>query len=95
MVLSHDFARGKSEKVFIGNNCMIGVNAIILPGVVIGDHVVIGSGSVVTKDIESNSLVVGNPGKVVKKIITGPYGRISSEEFAKAQTFMDQTVRSA
>lgn len=80
MVLSHDYSRGKSAKVSIGRNCMIGANAIILPGVVIGDYVVVGSGAVVTKDISSNSIAVGNPAKVVKKVVTGPYGRIISED---------------
>lgn len=78
-VLSHDYSRSKSTKVTIGSNCLIGVNAIVLPGVSIGDEVVIGSGSVVTKDIETNCIAVGNPATVVRKIRTGPYGRIISE----------------
>ena len=41
---------------------------MVLPGVTIGDNVTIGAGSVVNKDIESNSIVVGNPCKVIKKI---------------------------
>ena len=40
----------------------------ILPGVTIGDNVTIGAGSVVTKDIPSNSIAVGNPCKVIKKL---------------------------
>ena len=39
-----------------------------LPGVAIGDNVTIGAGSVVTKDIPSNSIAVGNPCKVIKKL---------------------------
>jgi acetyltransferase-like isoleucine patch superfamily enzyme len=38
----------------------------ILPGVRIGDGCVIGAGSVVTKDIDRNSVVVGNPGRVIR-----------------------------
>ena len=43
-------------------------NVIVLPGVNIGDNVVIGAGSVVNKDIPSNSMAVGIPCKVIKKI---------------------------
>lgn len=51
---------------YIGKNCFIGVGATILPGVHIGDEVIIGASSVVTKDIPSNSVAVGNPAKVIK-----------------------------
>ncbi len=54
--------------VHIGKNCWIGAGAIILPGISIGDHVVIGAGSVVTKDIPSNVVAVGNPCKVLREI---------------------------
>ena len=54
--------------ITIGNNCWIGANAIILPGVEItGEYVIIGAGAVVTKSItESNVLVAGNPANIVK-----------------------------
>ncbi len=52
--------------VIIGNDVWIGANAIILPGVKIGDGAVIGGGSVVTKDIPSNAVAVGNPAKIIK-----------------------------
>ncbi len=52
----------------IGNNVWIGGGVIVNPGVTIGDNVVIGSGSVVTKDIPSNSIAVGNPCKVIREI---------------------------
>ena len=48
------------------NNVFIGCNSIIMGGVRIGNNVVIGAGSVVTKDIPDNSVVVGNPAKVIK-----------------------------
>lgn len=50
----------------IGKKCFIGVGSMILPGVTIGDEVIIGAYSVVTKDIPSNSVAVGNPAKVIK-----------------------------
>jgi acetyltransferase-like isoleucine patch superfamily enzyme len=46
----------------------VGVNVTIVPMVTIGEHSVIGSGAVVTKDIPPYSLVVGNPGRVVKQV---------------------------
>lgn len=54
--------------ITIGNNTWIGGGVIVNPGINIGDNVVIGSGSVVTKDIPSNSLAVGNPCKVIREI---------------------------
>ena len=54
--------------VEIGNNVWIAGSVTILPNVKIGDGCVIGAGSVVTKDIEPNSLAVGNPAKVIRKI---------------------------
>ena len=57
-----------AKPVSIGNDCWIGGNAIIFSGVTIGDGCTIGAGSVVTKDIPANSLAVGNPAKVIKKL---------------------------
>lgn len=50
----------------IGNNVDIGANVVILGKVIVGDNVVIGAGSVVVKDVPSNSVVVGNPAKVIR-----------------------------
>lgn len=55
------------SKVEIGNDVWIGAGAIILPGVTIGDHSVVGAGSVVTRDVEKASIVVGSPARLVKK----------------------------
>lgn len=54
--------------VTIGNNVWIGGHVAILPGVTIGDNTVIGAGSIVTKDIPSNVLAVGNPCRVIRVI---------------------------
>lgn len=57
-----------TKPVSIGDDCWIGGNAIILPGITIGNGVVIGAGAVVTKDIPDNVMAVGNPAKVVRKL---------------------------
>ena len=57
-----------AEPVTIGDNVWIGGSTTILPGVTIGDNVTIGAGSVVTKDIPSDVVAVGNPCKVIKKL---------------------------
>lgn len=54
--------------VHIGKNCWVGAGAIIMPGITIGDHVVIGAGSVVTKDIPSNVVAVGNPCRIMREV---------------------------
>lgn len=57
-----------AKPIEVGNNVWIGGNVVVLPGVKIGDNSVIGAGSIVTKDIPANSVAVGNPCKVIKKI---------------------------
>lgn len=57
-----------AKPVNIGNDCWIGAHVIILPGVTIGDRCTIGAGSVVVKDIPADSIAVGNPAKVIKKL---------------------------
>ena len=54
--------------VRIGNNCWLGAGVLVMPGVTIGDDSVIGAGSVVTKDIPSGVVAVGNPCRVLREI---------------------------
>lgn len=51
--------------ITIKNNVFIGMNAMILPGVTIGNNVIIGAGSIVTKSIPDNSIVGGNPARII------------------------------
>lgn len=74
-VLSHDFVNRQHKHVYIGKNCFIGFGAIILPGVKLGDSVIVTGNSVVGRDVPSNSVVMGNPARIVEmNIVTGPWG---------------------
>ena len=53
--------------IIIEDGCHIGVGSIILSGVTIGKGSIIGAGTIVRESVEPYSLVLGNPGKVVKK----------------------------
>lgn len=53
--------------IVIGKGCWCAYNVTVLPGVTIGDNVSIGACSVVTKDIDSNSIAVGSPARVKRK----------------------------
>ena len=56
-------------ETFVKKGASIGSNATILCGVTIGENALVGAGSVVVKDVPANSVVVGNPARIVKKII--------------------------
>lgn len=73
VILAHDASTKmylgytKVGRVKIGNNVFAGYNSVILPGVKIGNDVIIGAGCVVAKDIPDDSVVVGNPAKIIAK----------------------------
>lgn len=63
------------DEVFIGSNCKIYNNVVILPGTKLGNHCIVGANSVVRKaEYPDYSIIVGNPAKIVKK-----YNFISSK----------------
>ncbi len=57
-----------TDPVTIKDNVWVGASVTICPGVTIGENSVIGAGSVVTKDIPANSVAVGNPCRVIRRI---------------------------
>lgn len=52
----------------IGTDVTVGANVVIIGDIIVGDNVIIGAGSVVVKDVPSNSVVAGNPARVIKKL---------------------------
>ena len=81
IVFTHDYSRAIRVDTHIGEKCFIGANVIVMAGINIGNEVIVGSGSVVTKDIQSNCIVVGNPARIIKENIkTKKYGQLVKEQ---------------
>lgn len=75
------------KPVHIGKNAWVGAGATILPGVTIGDNAVVGAASVVTKDVPSNTIVAGNPAKVIKPI-DGKEDKVRTSEQVEIDSFL-------
>ena len=56
------------KPVLLKRNCWIGAGATILPGITVGENAVVAAGAVVTKDVEDNTVVGGNPAKIIKRL---------------------------
>lgn len=63
----------------IGNNVSMGCNVTIIGGVTIGDNVVVGANTLITKDVPSNCVVVGNPARILCEIDSDSYNRYFSK----------------
>jgi exopolysaccharide acyltransferase PssR len=85
VILAHDMSRLLMLDTYIGRNCFIGAYSIIMPGVRIGDECVVGSGSVVTADVPSNSVVAGNPAKIIHSGIRTIKWGIREDAYVKAK----------
>lgn len=55
-----------TKPITLGDNCYLGNDVTLMPGVTIGNNCIVGTGSIVTKDIPDNSVAVGIPAKVIK-----------------------------
>jgi len=66
------FTLDEAAPVTIGNNVWIGGGAIIMRGVTIGENSVIAAGSIVTRDVPPNTLVGGNPARILRDIADDP-----------------------
>lgn len=71
-----------AKPITVEDNVWIGGSATILGGVTIGKNAIVGAGAVVTKDVEPNTIVVGNPARVLRKI-TVEDSKKYQEELAK------------
>lgn len=88
LVLDEDGQRFQHyAPISIGSDVFIGVNSVVLPGVTIGSRVVVGAGSVVTRDVPDDSVVLGNPARVV-----GTFGNFSDR--VRKMYVCDTEVRS-
>lgn len=70
---NHNFTdlskHGKCLPITLGEKCWIGMNSVILPGVVLGNQTIVGAGSIVTKSFLSGKCVIaGNPAKLIRNI---------------------------
>lgn len=67
--LNHQiYAPGTTAPIILGDNVWIGDGALVTKGVSIGDNSIVGAKAVVTKDVPANSVVAGNPARVVKQL---------------------------
>ena len=67
-VLDYDI-HDKVDPIVIGDDCWIGANAVVLPGVILGTHIIVAAGVVVTKScLENDVVLAGVPARIVKKL---------------------------
>lgn len=76
IVLAHDHCRGIKADTYIGDNSVIGINSIIMPGVTIGEQCIVGGGAIVTKNVPPNCIVAGNPARIIRTGIKVKNGKI-------------------
>ncbi len=66
--------------IAIGKNVWIGAGAIVLDGITIGDNAIVGAGAVVTRDVEPNAIVVGNPARKLRSVSGDDLDRFRAEK---------------
>ncbi|HTD39024.1 MAG TPA: acyltransferase [Mucilaginibacter sp.] len=94
LINDEDGRRYLYRRVKIGNNVFIGVNSVIMPGVVVEDNVIIAAGSIVTKSVPSGFIVGGNPAKKIgtldKYQSDALKNYVSDKEMDKSKSYMDR-----
>ena len=91
VIFAHDMSRVWHTDTYVGANCFIGAQAIIMPGVRVGDECIVGSGAVVTKDVPSGSIVAGNPAKIIRSGIRTVQWGILAEAYEAAVAREEKT----
>lgn len=76
-------------KIKIGNNVFIGNNSTILPNTIVGDNCIIGAGSVLRGKFPEDSVIFGNPAKVVLKMNVQKFLYLQNQGFMKTQNLSD------
>ena len=71
---------GSADKITIGDNCFIGMNAVILKSSTICENCIVGAGSVVTGVVPSNSVAVGNSARVIMSLSEYRKKRIDAQK---------------
>ena len=67
-VLAGVIEPASAQPVRVGDNVLVGANAVVIEGVQVGDGAVVAAGAIVTKDVPANTVVAGVPAKVIKTI---------------------------
>lgn len=79
VILAHDMTRRLRMNTVIEADSFIGGRAIILPGVRVGPNAIVAAGAVVTKDVAPNTIVAGNPAKVIQSgVEIGRWGMLQA-----------------
>jgi acetyltransferase-like isoleucine patch superfamily enzyme len=90
VILAHDLSRHFHADTYVGRNCFIGAQAIVMAGVRIGDGCIVGAGAVVTKDVPAGCIVAGNPARVLRSgVVTRRWGVLAGayeEALAREQS---------
>ncbi len=58
-----------AKEIYIGQNCFLGCNSIILKGTVLGNNCVVGAGAVVCGKFEDDCIIAGNPARIIKRTV--------------------------
>jgi acetyltransferase-like isoleucine patch superfamily enzyme len=82
-------APGKTASIRLENNVWIGDSALVCKGVRVGENSIVGAGSVVTKDVPANSVVAGNPARVVKELDISQGFRTREALFAGGEAYAE------
>jgi acetyltransferase-like isoleucine patch superfamily enzyme len=83
VILAHDMSRLLHTDTYVGKNCFIGAQSIVMPGVHIGDECIVATGAVVNKDVPAHSIVAGNPAQIVRSGIRTVKWGILAEAYAE------------